>query len=72
MPDFAFPETTGQRPPDFERTREFRAALTRLAAQDPDIHKRMAEVQALLKPRAVLQDPDLVGRVWAVTADARC
>jgi 2-polyprenyl-6-methoxyphenol hydroxylase-like FAD-dependent oxidoreductase len=72
VPDFAFPETTGQRPPDFERTREFRAALTRLAARDPDIHKLMAEVQALLKPRAVLQDPDLVGRVWNVAADARC
>jgi hypothetical protein len=70
VPDFAFPETKGQRPPDFERTREFGAALTRLAARDPDVRKLMAEVQALVRPRSVLRDPDLVARIRAVATTA--
>ena len=68
VPDFSFPETRGQRPSDFERTREFAMALTRLAARDPDVHKLMVEVQALVKSRSVLRDPDLVERVRAVAA----
>ena len=68
--DFSFPETKGQRPPDFARTLEFRAALTRLAARDPNVHKLMAEVQLLVKPPSVLRDPDLVERVWAAAATA--
>jgi len=68
VPDFSFPETKGQRPPDFERTLEFGAALTRLAARDPDVHKLMVEVQHLVKPRSVLRDPGLVERVWALAA----
>jgi len=70
IPDFSFPETKGQRPPDFERTREFGVALTRLAARDPDVHKIMAEVQALVRPRSVLRDPDLVERVRAMATAA--
>jgi 2-polyprenyl-6-methoxyphenol hydroxylase-like FAD-dependent oxidoreductase len=68
--DFSFPETKGQRPPDFARTLEFRAALTRLAARDPNVHKLMAEVQLLVKPPSVLRDPDLVERVWAAAGTA--
>jgi 2-polyprenyl-6-methoxyphenol hydroxylase-like FAD-dependent oxidoreductase len=70
IPDFSFPETKGQRPPDFERTREFGVALTRLAARDPDVHKIMVEVQALVRPRSVLRDPDLVERVRAMATAA--
>ena len=70
MPDFSFPETKGERPPDFERTREFGVALTRLAADDPDVRKLMAEVQALVKPRSVLRDPGLVARVRAMATAA--
>jgi len=70
VPDFAFPETKGERPPDFERTREFGVALTRLAAHDPDVHKLTAEVQALMKPRSVLRDPDLVERVRTMATAA--
>jgi pimeloyl-ACP methyl ester carboxylesterase len=68
--DFSFPKTKGQRPPDFARTLEFRAALTRLAARDPNVHKLMAEVQLLVKPPSVLRDPDLVERVWAAAGTA--
>jgi 2-polyprenyl-6-methoxyphenol hydroxylase-like FAD-dependent oxidoreductase len=63
--DFAFPNTRGQRPADFEMTRNFGIALTRLAAEDPAVHKLTAEVQHLLKPRSVYRDPALVQRVLA-------
>ena len=68
--DFAFPDTRGQRPPDFETTLKFGIALTRLAAEDPAIHKLTAEVQNLLKPRSVYRDPALVQRVFAKMAEA--
>jgi 2-polyprenyl-6-methoxyphenol hydroxylase-like FAD-dependent oxidoreductase len=69
IPDFAYPETRGQRPPDFERTLKFGFALTRLAAQDPAVHKLMFEVQHLLKPRSVYQDPEIKQRVLEVMAE---
>jgi hypothetical protein len=70
VPDFAFPETQGQRPPDFDRMLKFGRALNRLAASDPAVHKKVLEVQHLLKPRSVLRDLDLVQRVQAVMAEA--
>ncbi|MBR0776090.1 FAD-dependent monooxygenase [Bradyrhizobium diazoefficiens] len=63
--DFAFPNTRGQRPADFEMTRNFSIALNRLAAEDPAVHKLTVEVQHLLKPRSVYRDPALVERVLA-------
>jgi 2-polyprenyl-6-methoxyphenol hydroxylase-like FAD-dependent oxidoreductase len=63
--DFAFPEARGQRPADFEMTLNFGIALTRLAAEDPAVHKLAVEVQHLLKPRSVYRDPALVQRVLA-------
>ncbi|MGZ5874956.1 MAG: FAD-dependent oxidoreductase [Bradyrhizobium sp.] len=68
--DFAFPDTRGQRPADFETTLKFGIALTRLAAEDPAVHKLTAEVQNLLKPRSVYRDPALVQRVLAKMAEA--
>ena len=67
--DFAFPDTRGQRPVDFETTLKFGIALTRLAAEDADVHKLTAEVQNLLKPRSY-RDPALVQRVLAKMAEA--
>jgi len=67
--DFAFPNTRGQRPADFEMTRNFGIALTRLAAEDPAVHKLTIEVQHLLKPRSVYRDPALVQRVLAKMAE---
>ena len=66
IPDFIHPETRGERPANFEQTLKFGLALGRLAAQDPDVHRLTAEVQHLLKPRSVYQDPALVERVLAV------
>jgi 2-polyprenyl-6-methoxyphenol hydroxylase-like FAD-dependent oxidoreductase len=68
--DFAFPDTRGQRPADFESTLKFGIALTRLAAEDPAVHKLTAEVQNLLKPRNVYLEPGLVKRVFAKMAEA--
>src|SRR5229473_6406183 len=51
--DFMHPATRGQRPADFETRIKFAAALTKLAAGDPDFHRLTAEVQPLLKPRSV-------------------
>lgn len=70
MLDFALPDTRGQRPADFEMTLKFGIALTRLAAEDPAIHKLAAEVQNLLRPRSVYRDPALVQRVLAKMAEA--
>src|SRR5262249_30530157 len=63
--EFVFPNTRGKRPADFDVTLKFRVALTRLAAEDPAIHKLTAEVQNLLKPRTVYHDPELMQRVRA-------
>jgi 2-polyprenyl-6-methoxyphenol hydroxylase-like FAD-dependent oxidoreductase len=70
MLDFAFPETRGQRPTDFETTLKFGIALTRLAAEDPAVHKLTLEVQHLLKPRSTYRDPALVQRVLEKMAEA--
>ena len=66
--DFMFPDTRGQRPPDFETTLKFGIALTQLAAEDAAVHKLTAEVQNLLKPRSAYGDPALIKRVRAVMA----
>jgi hypothetical protein len=66
IPDFLHPETRGERPPDFEATMKYGMALTQLAAADPAIHKLVAEVQHLLKPRSVYREPELMQRVLAV------
>jgi hypothetical protein len=68
--DFVFPETRGQRPADFEIALRFGSALTRLAAEDPSVHKLTAEVQNLLKPRSAYRDPALMQRVLAMMAEA--
>jgi len=69
IPDFVHPETRGERPANFEQTLKFGLALSKLAAQDPAVHKLTSEVQHLLKPRSVYQDPELVQRVLAVMGE---
>jgi 2-polyprenyl-6-methoxyphenol hydroxylase-like FAD-dependent oxidoreductase len=62
--DFIYPQTRGQRPEDFDRRLQYGIALTRLAAEDPSVHKLLAEVNGLLKPPAVLREPQLADRVF--------
>jgi len=65
LPDLVYPSATGDRPKDFAQTLQFGAAVTRLAASAPDVHKIMAEVAYLLRPRSVYREPDLMRRVLA-------
>ena len=69
VPDLAFPETKGQRPPDLDGMLKFGRALNRLAAADPAVHQQVIEVQHLIRPRSVLRDPNLVQRVQMVMAE---
>jgi 2-polyprenyl-6-methoxyphenol hydroxylase-like FAD-dependent oxidoreductase len=71
IPDFAHPETRGERPANLQQMLMFGLALDRLAALDPEVHKLTAEVRHLLKPRSVYQDPALVERVMAVLAERK-
>ena len=66
--DFMHPATRGHRPADFETRLKFAAALTKLAAEDPDVHRLAAEVQHLLKPSSVYRDPALLQRVLTLVA----
>jgi 2-polyprenyl-6-methoxyphenol hydroxylase-like FAD-dependent oxidoreductase len=66
--DFIHPATRGQRPADFDTRLRFATAFTKLAAEDPDVHRLTAEVQHLLKPRSVYRDPALVQRVLPLLA----
>jgi 2-polyprenyl-6-methoxyphenol hydroxylase-like FAD-dependent oxidoreductase len=70
VPDFVYPETRGQRPADFDSALSFASALTRIAAQDPAVHKLMLEVQHLLKPRSAYRDPAFMRRMTAEMAEA--
>jgi 2-polyprenyl-6-methoxyphenol hydroxylase-like FAD-dependent oxidoreductase len=70
VPDFIHPGTRGERPSNFEESLRFGAALTKLMARDPTVHKLVAEVQNLLKPRSVYFEPDLMQRVMAVMAES--
>jgi 2-polyprenyl-6-methoxyphenol hydroxylase-like FAD-dependent oxidoreductase len=70
IPDFLLPQTTGERPANFEMAIKFALALTKLAARDPEVHKLNAEVQGLLRPRNALFEPALLQRVMAVMAEA--
>jgi 2-polyprenyl-6-methoxyphenol hydroxylase-like FAD-dependent oxidoreductase len=61
--DFIFPQTRGVRPPDIDRRLQYGAALLKLAAQDPAVHKTMVEVNSLLKPGTALREPHIASRV---------
>ncbi len=63
VPDLAFPETRGERPPDFERRLKYNGALIQAAMRDADVHRLLAEVQQLLKPPSVLQNHPAVERL---------
>ena len=66
--DLAFPATRGERPENFEESRQYEAALFRAAVADPIIQKALMEVIQLLQPRSLLRDPDIMQRVEAAAA----
>ena len=57
VPDFVYPDTRGERPADFESRLKYNGALIRTAVRDAAVHRLLTEVQQLLKPPSVLQDP---------------
>jgi 2-polyprenyl-6-methoxyphenol hydroxylase-like FAD-dependent oxidoreductase len=65
IPDFAFPETRGDRPADLDYSLRFAGALSRIAARDAAVQRLMVEVWHMLKPRAVYEEPALRRRVEA-------
>jgi hypothetical protein len=65
-----YPQTRGERPPDFEKRLQYGAGLTRLAAEDAEAHKLLFEVGNLLKPHSALREPELANRVMALMAAA--
>lgn len=69
LPDFAYSETRGERPPDLGDRMRRGAALNKLAVSDAEVHKVLFEVRHLLKPQSALDDPWLTERL-AATADA--
>jgi 2-polyprenyl-6-methoxyphenol hydroxylase-like FAD-dependent oxidoreductase len=70
MADLAYPQTRGERPPDLEKRLQYTHALMRLAAEDAEADKILAEVRSLLKPQSALREPELASRVMAMMAPA--
>ena len=68
--DLVYPQTRGERPPDLERRLQYAGALMRLAAEDAEVDKLLAEVRSLLKPQSALREPELASRVMALMAPA--
>lgn len=70
IPDFAFPDTRGDRPADLEQSLRFAGALSRIAARDADVQRLAVEVWHMLKPRSAYRDPDLMRRIEAEMVQA--
>jgi 2-polyprenyl-6-methoxyphenol hydroxylase-like FAD-dependent oxidoreductase len=70
MADLVYPQTRGERPPDFEERLQYTRALMRLAAEDYETDKIVFEVRSLLKPQSVLREPELASRVMSMMAAA--
>ena len=54
--DFVYPQTRGRRPADLEQRMKYLSALTKLAAEDPSVHKLLMQVRHLLQPQSALLD----------------
>ena len=67
-PDLVYPDTRGERPANLVETLQYGAALQRLAAEDPELHRLTMEVQHLLRPRSDLSAPEIRRRVAALSS----
>jgi hypothetical protein len=70
MNDLVYPQTRGERPPDFEKKLQYTRALMRLAAKDPETDRIVSEVRSLLKPQSALRELELVSRAMSIMAPA--
>ena len=72
LQDLAYPHLAEHRPTDFRERMAFRAAISRLAARNDDIHRLSAEVAQLLRPATVWQVPEWRDLIqWEVDEAAR-
>jgi 2-polyprenyl-6-methoxyphenol hydroxylase-like FAD-dependent oxidoreductase len=62
IPDFIYPQTTGERPADLEDRLNFQRAVNRLAVHDVKICELLIEIRHLLKPLSLLEDPSIARR----------
>ena len=63
--DFAYPQTTGERPRDLEERAQYFMALEALCAKDVQVHILVTEVINLAKPLSALSEEPLRSRVLA-------
>jgi len=65
LPDFAYPDVRGERPPDLAEQLQRSVALNRLAVTDAEVHRVLLEVRHLLRPYTALEEPWLAERLAA-------
>jgi len=70
LPDLAYPDARGQRPPDFAQRLQRSAALNRLSVPDAEVHQVLLEVRHLLKSHTALDEPWLDERLATFAAQA--
>ncbi len=63
--DFAYPQTTGERPPNMEEGARYFAALDTIVTEDPAVHRILVEVFQLARPLWELTSEPLLSRVLA-------
>jgi 2-polyprenyl-6-methoxyphenol hydroxylase-like FAD-dependent oxidoreductase len=63
LPDLAYPDARGERPDNLDEALQFNIALHRAAFLDADIHQRLFNVIALLKPASEIQSEAVVEKV---------
>jgi 2-polyprenyl-6-methoxyphenol hydroxylase-like FAD-dependent oxidoreductase len=63
--DLAYPQTTGERPPNMAAGAQYFAALSALVAEDVGVHRLVVEVFNLAKPLSALMEEPLQSRVLA-------
>lgn len=61
--DFAYPQTTGERPPDLDEGAQYFGALEALSAEDVEVHILMTKVFNLAEPLSALNAEPLRSRV---------
>lgn len=71
IPDFAYPTTHGEAPPNLAATLRYGAVLSQLAARDQEVHRLLQGVANLVTPHSALSDPALVMRVVTFEQELR-
>lgn len=63
IPDFIYPQTRGERPPNLTSSLQFLRTLYCIGTRDPAIHRLLIDVHHLLKPLSALWTPEMLRRV---------